>query len=151
MGRHVNEECWTLVGRRRGGVWFARAVRRVSGEPVRVAFDAAWALEREERRGDLIGFLHTHPTGALAPSGRDVRTMSAWCSAFGKPLLCLIARADRVAGYRFGGDGDGTDYVPLAEVQRFPRGVVIGVDAHGRQAPARRAVPRRRRAAGAVA
>jgi proteasome lid subunit RPN8/RPN11 len=80
---NVNEQCWTLVGGRRGGVWFARAVRRVSGRRTEVAFDAAWALAREERRGDVVGFLHTHPTASILPSRRDVRTMRAWCSAFG--------------------------------------------------------------------
>ena len=43
------EECWTLVGRRRGRVWYARRQRPPVGWPSAVAFDAAWALAREER------------------------------------------------------------------------------------------------------
>jgi proteasome lid subunit RPN8/RPN11 len=48
-------------------------------------------MNREEKHGDVVGFLHTHPDGPAAPSKRDLRTMRAWWSAFGKPLLYLIA------------------------------------------------------------
>ena len=150
---HTREECWTLLGHRRGGVWLMRAARHVVGQPVEVAFDAAWALAREERRGDVVGFLHTHPTDSLSPSRRDVRTMRAWCSAFGKPLVCLIAHGGRVAGYRFEqeADGGGDGYVSLAAVERFPRGQWIGVDDHGGQVPSRRAVSPGKRGSGRVA
>jgi proteasome lid subunit RPN8/RPN11 len=94
-----------------------------------VQFDGPWVLEREERRHDVIGFLHTHPDGPPSPSRRDVRTMRAWCSAFGKPLLCLIASPNGVRGYRF--DDDESEGVGLALVETFPRGVLIGVDADG--------------------
>jgi proteasome lid subunit RPN8/RPN11 len=61
-------------------------------------------LAREEGRGDVVGFLHTHPTASTAPSRRDVRTMRAWTAAFGKPLVCVIlgSRGD-VGAYRFTG------------------------------------------------
>lgn len=91
-------------------------------------FDGDWVLKREEKHGDVVGFLHTHPDGPASPSERDVRTMRAWCGAFGKPLLCLIASPGGVRGYRFDGEsaGEGLELVEL-----FPRGVVIGVDADG--------------------
>jgi proteasome lid subunit RPN8/RPN11 len=120
------EQCWTLVGERRGRVWYGRRVRRSTGERTSVQFDGAWVLDREERRHDVIGFLHTHPDGPPCPSRRDVRTMRAWCSAFGKPLLCLIASPKGARGFRF--DGDHADGVELAIVESFARGVVIGVD-----------------------
>jgi proteasome lid subunit RPN8/RPN11 len=61
-----------------------------------------WALAREERRGDVVGFYHTHPPGAGAQlSSRDICTMRAWCSALGKPLLCLIAAGKVLNGYVF--------------------------------------------------
>jgi proteasome lid subunit RPN8/RPN11 len=101
-------------------------VRRSSGARASVRFDGAWVLEREERRGDVLGFFHTHPDGPTCPSARDVRTMRAWCGAFGKPLLCLIASPEGVRGYRF--DDDESKGVDLATVETFPRGVVIGVD-----------------------
>ena len=123
------EQCWTLLGERRGRVWLGRRARRVSGERTVVRFDGAWALHREETRGDVVGFLHTHPDGPASPSARDVRTMQAWCLAFGKPLICLIESPDGLRGYRF--DGDESRGEALAVVQAFPRGVVIGVDADG--------------------
>jgi proteasome lid subunit RPN8/RPN11 len=89
-------------------------------------------LRREEQRQDVAGFYHTHPDGPAVPSRRDVRTMRAWCSSFGKPLLCVIASPAGVRGYRFAGAGP---YQELAVVEVFPRGVVIGVEADGEQVP----------------
>src|SRR5687768_13581826 len=95
------EESWTLVGERRGGTWRARRLRYRSGEAARVVADGAWALRREESRGDVIGFMHTHPMGGLATSVRDVRTMRAWCDALGKPLLCVIATPSAIGAWVF--------------------------------------------------
>jgi len=120
-GGNFFEECWTLIGARRGRVWFARPVRRIAGSAHAVAFDAAWALRREERRGDVVGFLHTHPPGLLRPSRRDVRTMRAWCGAFGKPLLCVIASGGRAAAFIF--DDDESDDVPAGDIELYARRV----------------------------
>jgi proteasome lid subunit RPN8/RPN11 len=94
-----------------------------------VHFDGTWVLGREETHGDVVGFLHTHPDGPPMPSSRDVRTMRAWCLAFGKPLVCLIDGPGGLRGYRF--DDDESQGERLAFVEVFPRGVVIGVDADG--------------------
>lgn len=123
------EESWVLVGHRRGPVWLARKMRHRTGEPASVGFDAAWVLAREEQYRDVVGFLHTHPPGLLRPSGRDVRTMRAWCGAFGKPLLCLIASGDRFAGWRF--DDDESEGVRIAALEQFSRGAVVAVDGSG--------------------
>jgi proteasome lid subunit RPN8/RPN11 len=120
------EQCWTLVGRRRGQIWLGRRLAPTTGDRASVRFDGLWVLEREERRHDVIGFLHTHPDGPHQPSERDRRTMHAWCSAFGKPLLCLIRGPERLAGFRF----TDADDAELALVEVFPRGVIIGVQ-HG--------------------
>jgi proteasome lid subunit RPN8/RPN11 len=122
------EECWPLVGRRNGRIWLARRERHSTGERTRVHFDGAAVLAREEARGDVVGFLHTHPEGPAAPSARDIRTMHAWCGAFGKPLLCLIDGPAGLAGWRF--DDDETTGERLECVAVFPRGIVIGVDAN---------------------
>jgi proteasome lid subunit RPN8/RPN11 len=144
------EESWTLVGERRGPLWYARRVRPTSGDPASVAFDGAWALRREERRGDVVGFLHTHPAGFPRPSARDLRTMRAWCGAFGKPLLCVIVTAGRAVGYRF--DDDESCGLAVERLELFGGGVVVGwdpeasgeVDPDGeQQAASRGAVPRR--------
>lgn len=124
------EQCWTLLGQHRGRIWFCRRVQHSSGEEVRVHFDGPWVLQREETTGDVVGFLHTHPDGPASPSQRDVRTMRAWCSAFGKPLLCLISSPEQLCGYRF--DDDQSVGTALDSVEVFPRGIVIGVDASGR-------------------
>jgi proteasome lid subunit RPN8/RPN11 len=120
------ETCWVLVGERRGRVWRCRRLRPTRGEPSQVAFDGPAALAREERRGDVVGFYHTHPGGPPRPSRRDVRTMRAWASAFGKPLVCLIESDGKLAGWRF--NDDESAGVAMAAVERFPRGVVIAVD-----------------------
>lgn len=125
------EQCWILLGEHRGPVWLCRCVRRSTGKRVRVHFDGAWTLKREEKYGDVVGFLHTHPDGPASSSNRDVRTMSAWRRAFGKPLVCLIACPEGMRGYRF--DYDASAGEMLATVQAFSRGVIIGVDADGRQ------------------
>ena len=125
----VVEQCWTLVGRRRGRVWHGRRVRHSTGETASVRFDGLWVLRREEKRRDVLGFFHTHPHGPPTPSARDIRTMRAGCSAFGKPLLCLIASPEGLKGYRF--DNDQSKGKELERLQVLPRGVVRGFEAHG--------------------
>jgi proteasome lid subunit RPN8/RPN11 len=128
------EECWTLVGARRGRIWQLRRIDRCAGAITSVRFDGLAALHREERRRDVMGFLHTHPDGPPRPSARDVRTMRAWCSAFGKPLLCVISSPLGLAAFQF--TDDSSDGVPMPVVESFPRGVLIGVEGDGRQVPA---------------
>ncbi len=127
--RRVVERCWTLIGQRRGAIWYARRVRPLTGERVCVAFDGPWVLRREEQHQDVVGFYHTHPDGPAGPSQRDVRTTRAWCSAFGKPLLCLIESPGGLRGYRFARSGRSRE---LALVEVFAGGVVMGVEADGR-------------------
>jgi hypothetical protein len=93
------------------------------GQPASVEFDWNWALEREERRGDVLGFYHTHPAGLVTPSWRDIKTMQAWVTCLGKPLLCLIKRDSTLAAYLFQTDED--EGCRLAEAQQFPRSVII--------------------------
>lgn len=122
----MNERCWTLVGRRQGPFWVTRRRRPTRGSPASVEFDAAWVLRREEDRGDVVGFYHTHPAAAPEPSGRDVLTMRAWTSSLGKPLLCLIESDGRPAAFRF--DDDRSDGVRLAACELLPHGVVVLYD-----------------------
>jgi proteasome lid subunit RPN8/RPN11 len=122
----VVEQYWTLVGKRRGRIWYARRVRASAGKRLRVTFDGPWVLRREEERADVLGFFHTHPDGPPRPSRRDIRTMRAWVSCFGKPLLCVITSPVGFAGYRF--DEHRSGGVALALVELFPRGILIGVD-----------------------
>ena len=123
----VNERCWVLVGQRRGRIWYARKWGEFDGKPTEVEFDAATVLDREERRRDVLGFLHTHPNSAPRPSRRDLHTMRAWASCFGKPLLCLIDGSGQLEGYRF--DDDSSSGERMLSVESFRRGIVIAVDA----------------------
>jgi hypothetical protein len=95
------------------------------GDPGSVAFDWSWVLAREEGRGDILGFFHTHPVGATLPSQRDVRTLRAWVSCLGKPLLCLIAGGDALDGYLFVHDEHEGQLLDV--VERFPRNVIVAV------------------------
>jgi len=122
----VVEQCWTLVGQRQGRVWYGKRVRPTKGERASVGFDGLWVLKREEERHDVLGFFHTHPDGPSSPSARDVRTMRAWCSAFGKPLLCVIASPKGLHGYHF--DNDDSEGIDLELVELFLRGVVVGFE-----------------------
>ncbi len=122
----MRERCWALVGQRRGAFWLARRRRPATGEPTRVEFDAAWTLAREESRGDVVGFCHTHPCGLVGLSPVDVRTMRAWVGALGKPLLCLIETPEGLSAFRF--DRDRSRGAQLAACVRFPRGVVVVFD-----------------------
>ena len=98
-------------------------MRPTRGEVASVAFDAAWVISREEERDDVVGFYHTHPSGAPEPSRRDVRTMRAWCSALGKELLCLIESAGALAAFLF--ENDESKGTRLEACELFPRGVVV--------------------------
>ena len=124
--RRLNEKCAVVVGSCQRGVWYGRLRQRWVGSPASVAFDWTWVLAREELRGDVIGFFHSHPSGPSAPSQRDVRTMRAWVGCFGKPLLCVIQSPSELQAYLFRTDGDNGQQ--LDKVQRFPRNVVIGIE-----------------------
>jgi len=97
-----NEICYIMLGKQDLSlVRFAhgRLVKKVTGKPTSVKFDGDWVLKREERKGDILGFWHTHPGGTLKPSTRDRKTMKAWVDCFGRPLLCVIQNPSRATAY----------------------------------------------------
>ncbi|MEM7347147.1 MAG: Mov34/MPN/PAD-1 family protein [Chloroflexota bacterium] len=118
----MNEISYIITGQQRGRIWYGRLQQRQIGEPTQVEFDWSWALTREENRGDVLGFYHTHPTGHNSLSQRDIATMQAWVSSLGKPLLCAI-KGDQLAAYLFQTDEDTGRLLP--EIQRFPRNIII--------------------------
>jgi len=97
------EICYIMLGKQGayfiGDVYRGRLVKKVTGRPTSVKFDGQWVLEREERKGDVVGFWHTHPDGTLKPSTRDRKTMRAWVRCFGKPLLCVIQNPSHEVAY----------------------------------------------------
>ena len=121
----VNEECYLIIGQKRDKVWAGRLQLRSEGTPTSVSFDWAQALVREETFGDVLGFYHTHPNSAPLPSWRDVRTMKAWATCFGKPLLCAIQSGELLAGYLFEPSGQ---CKPVARITRLKRNILIAVE-----------------------
>jgi hypothetical protein len=117
------EESWILVGEIADGIWFGRMIGHVDGDVAAVELGWRRALRREERYGDVVGFLHTHPAGLPRPSARDVRTMCAWCTCFGKRLLCAIQSGERLAGFIF----DEDNYAPAQRTVRLSTPAMIGV------------------------
>lgn len=107
-----NEESAVLVGQRTDAGWSGSLTQAQEGGPASTAFDWAWVLAREEREGDVIGFYHTHPGGTATPSQRDIRTMRAWVTCLGKPLLCLIEGGSELAAYLFETDEDDGQRLP---------------------------------------
>ena len=122
----VVERCSTLVGVRQGRFMHARRVRPTKGDPASVAFDAAWVNDREETKGDVVGFYHTHPSGMPCPSARDDRTMHAWVGSLGKPLLCLIEADGRVHAWEYADDESAGRRMTACEL--LPRGIVVMFD-----------------------
>lgn len=82
-----------------------RLVQWREGGPAHVDFDARWVLRREESKGDVAGFFHTHPPGIPGMSDRDRRTMQAWAQCFGRDLLCAIRCGGATRAWLCGKDG----------------------------------------------
>ena len=83
-----------------------RLVQWRTGGAAHVDFDWTWAMKREETKGDVTGFFHTHPSGFSEMSDRDRRTMQAWSVSFGKPLICAIGCRRDVRLWICDGDGN---------------------------------------------
>ena len=94
-----NEICYIILGKAKPYYIRGRLVKKVTGKPASVKFDGDWVSRREEKKGDVVGFWHTHPGGTLKPSARDRKTMKAWINCFGKPLLCVIQNSSHEAAY----------------------------------------------------
>ena len=85
----TNEICYTIIGKKLGPFWIGWLTNGASGGEASVKFDGLWTLEREEAKGDVLGFYHTHP-GGPSPSPCDIKTMNAWVTCFWKDLFCII-------------------------------------------------------------
>ena len=92
------EICYIMLGKRWGRFYFGRLVKKTIGDSNSVKFDGDWVLDREEKKGDIIGFWHTHGID-IQPSSRDIKTMLAWIHCFGKQLVCIIQTKNYRASY----------------------------------------------------
>jgi hypothetical protein len=86
----MNEVYLALLGMRVGRYWYGVGHWDAEGSPGGVAFDPDLVLDRDEEKGDVIGFYHTHPGMPADPSSIDYKTMSGWTVCLGKPLVCCI-------------------------------------------------------------
>lgn len=93
------EHCWVLLGGVKENLWYGRRVKMTRGAPCSVDFNADYVIKREETKNDVIGWLHTHPGMIASPSSRDHRTMKAWVTALGHPLVCVIYGIDGLRAY----------------------------------------------------
>jgi len=117
-----HEIAYTLVGERKGAIWHVRFKWKSIGTPVSVSFDWEKVMLQEEKRKNVLGFFHTHPSGMSAPSSRDDRTMEAWSRAFGKPLLCAIGCDDQTRVWIYDRD---RSKVEVREVEVFKSGWMV--------------------------
>jgi hypothetical protein len=101
-----HETCYVLVGKLESKPTKLKKRFKTSGGFASVQSDWTWVYAREDRRGDIAGFYHTHPPGSTAhPSATDCATMEAWASSLGKPLYCVIECGTKLAAYLFDSDG----------------------------------------------
>lgn len=90
------------------GVWLTKKIFIGKGHfpaegcPSSVEFDFNKVMERQQKRGDFIGFYHTHPNMSNWYSSTDYATMETWVDCFGKELLCLIEGNNGIATYKCG-------------------------------------------------
>jgi len=122
----TNEKCWILVGQPKGAYWECALMQPTEGNPTKVSFAHDWVLKREDEFGDVVGFLHTHPSGSLDPSETDVETMRAWASCLGRPMLCLIACEERIEAFLF--RDDECDGWRLSAAEKLNQDTVIVCD-----------------------
>jgi proteasome lid subunit RPN8/RPN11 len=135
------EQCFILKGRHQGRAWIGWMLDETRGTPVAVDFDATKVMEIEERTGHIIGFYHTHPNMSACPSSTDIRTMRAWVSCFGKPLICVIHGSDGLHSFLF--RTDESSGKRLYHTELMDGKVILGVE-HGRCPCSRKALSRRR-------
>lgn len=116
---------YVLLGETKCGIWHARMMWRRTGTRSSVDFDWQKVLNREEKLGDVIGFYHTHPNGFKSPSARDDKTMDAWSTCFGKPLLCVISESKNISGWIYDAQKDSKTQVE--EVQQFKNNWLVAI------------------------
>lgn len=124
------EQCWILLGKRagsdQGDVWWGKPHNHTEGLPACVDFDAKFVIEQDERNEpdrSVVGFLHTHPGMIAHYSSRDFRTMQAWVTCLGRPLVCVIAGHDGLRAWWFINDED----PPIEDEVYQVDGVLFGI------------------------
>jgi hypothetical protein len=119
-----NEQSWILTGGYHRKLWWGYLSHESEGHPGSVDFPYKWVNDREEKTGDVVGFMHTHPGFLASPSLRDDATMAQWFLSFGKPLICLIEGVNGLKGYLYYDDEQPP--IPIRTIKRFGQ-LVVGI------------------------
>ena len=90
------EQSWAILGKRNSATLVGTLVDQFVGTPTQVEVFYEDLLAREEAKGDIAGFYHTHPTFKATPSDLDDKTMVSWVISLGKPLISVIQGTDGV-------------------------------------------------------
>ena len=56
-----NEHCWMIIGMRLGIFWIGKLRFMSEGISSEVRFTADDVFDHEERKKNVLGFVHTHP------------------------------------------------------------------------------------------
>lgn len=129
----ANEKSWVLLGGVNENLWWGRMTKQTQGLPCSVEFNYDWTLYREETKGDVVGWLHTHPGMLAYPSSRDHRTMKAWVTCFGKPLVACIHGVDGLRAWWYMDDESDPIEQQVKKLSHFIFGVTNGNDRHSLQ------------------
>ena len=119
-----NEQSWILTGGNHRRMWWGHVSHESEGHPGSVDFPYKWVLDREEKYGDVVGFMHTHPGMIASPSPRDDATMAQWVLSFGKPLICLIEGVNGLKGYLYYSDEQPP--IPIRTLKSFGQ-LIVGI------------------------
>ncbi len=117
------EHMWVLIGEYQGDLWHGRMYPMAAGSPALVSFNGQQVLEQEEKYGNVVGFLHTHPSFTSHYSSRDDRTMKAWVACFGKPLVCAIKGTDGLTAWWYANDEDAPEFYQVKRIGKILFGV----------------------------
>lgn len=124
---HDNEHMWVLFGRWDDDLWYAVMHPMSFGTPTNVSFNAQEVIDRDEKLGDCVGFLHTHPNMPAYYSGTDDATMKGWVTCLGKPLVCCIKGSDGLRAWWYLNDEDPPEEWQVKRIKNL----VFGITPYG--------------------
>lgn len=100
------ELSWVIIGEQNDKLWWGYKRHMSKGSSATVKASHSYAMDREEKYFDVLGFMHTHPHWKAEPSDVDRKTMQSWVDCFGKSLLCIIKGTDGLRAWWFDQDED---------------------------------------------
>ncbi len=123
----TKEIAYVLAGESRDGILLAKMLWKSKGSETSVQFDWKRVLEREESKGDLVGFFHTHPDGFTNASQRDDQTMESWSFCFGKPLLCVIGTSAGLRAWIYDASSGALKIKEIKDLRVFRNNFLVAI------------------------